>query len=369
MTHVTVVQKNLIRGISTLLSAADTARGRGIPPVTSVTVTVRQGLVGLSTVSGDGQLAIWFRPEGPEGLVNGTETYTRFQLLDLTADRARTVQLQYQPGIVPAAPDATAAGSTTALALVRAIQQTAPAAQAAPSDHGLHAVEIDAGDGGISLTAGDHYRMSTAIAGGAWTAPRLTVPAREMLRLGRFVKKLPYNQPVTLWSVGNTITVRADEPGNGVACMEYSMPNLGGKYVDFRHLFDPPGKSPAMTISVSTEKLANAMTSVSAGPGAGEYVSLSGAFDLLDQGTRAGSIRLSRNHGMQATNMQVPGSMSGTPRTVSVNAGYLRHAISSTDAGWAPTTTIDIWDSLYPYGGRVLRLTAGTGRHIIMARI
>lgn len=344
---------DLASAINMIRDVVDYGRPRGTPKLSSIRMEHRGGPVWLSA-SGM-QVAIPIDTTGQiMPLPDGHAEYNLDWLREMTRSQHRIVTLTYTAGVLADEEPGEIIAMATAGELRAAIHQTATAAQTTPSALGLNNVAINFGSVGITLTAGDHYRMSSAfVAGSECTGQQWeTVAPVDMQRLNRMLLSLPVATVVTIMRHGNSISF-----ATGVAI--YTMPLAERVYPDYRSLFDqrvPP------TVQVTVKDGVNMMQVLrNAGAYSGrkkmsdDYLTLSvqpGALFGM-----AGFLAVSLD-GHQLG--ELPVQVSGQPIICDVNASYLTHAMRScTDP-----ITIDIWtDTL-----QMLRVSSAGCRHIIMLR-
>ena len=169
MTTVTVDKLALAKAAKLLTDTAAHAQPRGVQKLEIVQLVVRDGQLALIDWRSDSRVQVWIRVQGSS--VDGAVTLHRDQIKEFLAKATSTVDVPLIAGAEPsklAHPADLHAGADIPIgsALVdafrSAIAQTAPSAQDGRSDLGLTNVEIVWNESSITMTAGNHYHMSTA---------------------------------------------------------------------------------------------------------------------------------------------------------------------------------------------------------------
>lgn len=370
---ITVNRNILSRAVKLLLTAADYGYPRDTQKLDTIRLEVHDKTLRLIDWRPTSRMQVWVQMEdlAPDGVAE----YSRVVLRD-PSRRGRTVQLAYNAEELPPPPDTgTFIATMSASSLRLAIGQTAPAAQATPSELGLHNVSFDWGLAGVSLTAGDHYRMSTAGVAGSLAAGAgrewCTVPSVDLRRLAKLLDGMQDGSTVTVWKRGGDLVFVAHEEGD-ICRIEYVMQIQPKKYPDFKPLFDLRHSSPSLTVVVRTSVLVEALDTVAEGRNANDYLTLS-----VSSGSflpTAGVLMVARAHrgwqnGMgNVTTAQCAAEVSGDPMSVQVNASYLRHAVAGIDPRITPNVTIHVHNDAIRYNGRLVRVEAGDCRHVIMPK-
>jgi hypothetical protein len=376
-----IKRTELASAINMLKDVVDYGRPRGTPKLSSVQMEKSGGPVWLSArgmqvaVPIDTTGQIMPLPDGYaeydlEWLWEQTRVQNKIALLPYASDgyaeydsdwllaqtrlQNRIVLLSYTAANLAQEEPGEVIATATAGALRMAIYQTEMVAQKTPSTLGLNNVSINFNQTGITLTAGDHYRMSSAsVVGSECTGQQWeTVAPIDMQRLARMLLRLPAATVVTVTRHDNSLSF-----ATGVAI--YTMPLAEHNYPDYRTLFDqrvPP------TVQVTVKDGVNMMQVLrNAGAYSGrkkmsdDYLTLS--FQPGALFGMAGFLAVSLD-GHQLG--ELPVQVSGQPVICDVNASYLTHAVRSCTG----PISIDIWtDTL-----QMLRVSSAGCRHIIMLR-
>ena len=375
MTTVTVDKLALAKAAKLLTDTAAHAQPRGVQKLEIVQLVVRDGQLALIDWRSDSRVQVWIRVQGSS--VDGAVTLHRDQIKEFLAKATSTVDVPLIAGAEPsklAHPADLHAGADIPIgsalvdALRSAIAQTAPSAQDGRSDLGLTNVEIVWNESSITMTAGNHYHMSTAtVAGAGRERRRMTLNAKQLLRASKLLGMLPEkNGTVRFSQRGNSLVATVDDSKSVIARAEYLMELGDGKYPDYRSLFDP-AVLPAMTVWVQIRALVEAMSIASAGPYAGEYVEIEAFNGALM--VPAVTLEIRRSHGVNGTDVSTAkclATIEGARLKFTVNADYFRHAVSTIDTDISPTCTIRVWDSQI-WG--MIKLSAGTSHHIIALKV
>jgi hypothetical protein len=366
---ITVNRNILSRAVKLLMTANDYGYPRDTQKLDTIRLEVHDKTLKLIDWRPTSRMQVWVQAEdlAPDGVAEYSRVEIRYLCM---AQRRRTVQLAYNAEELPPPPDTgTFIATMSASSLRLAIGQTAPAAQAKPSELGLHNVSFDWGLAGVSLTAGDHYRMSTAGVAGSLAAGAgrewCTVPSVDLRRLAKLLDGMQDGATVTVWQRGEDLVFVAHEEGD-ICRIEYVMQIQPKKYPDFEPLFDLR-HAPNLTVVVRTSVLVEALETVAEGRNANDYLTLS-----VSSGSflpTAGVLMVARAHGMgDVTTAQCAAEVSGDPMSVQVNASYLRHAVAGLDPRITPNVTIHVHNDAIRYNGRMVRVEAGDCRHVIMPK-
>jgi hypothetical protein len=350
---INIKRMELATAINMIRDVADYGHPRGTPKLDSVWMEMRGGVAWLSARGM--QVAVPVDTTGQiMPLPDGHAEYNLDWLWEMTRIQHRIVTLTYiAAGLADEEPGEVLA-TATAAELRAAIDQTATAAQPEPSALGLNNVAINFGSVGITLTAGDRYRMSSAsVVGSECTGQQWeTMAPVDLRRLGRMLLRLPATTVVTIARRDNALSF-------ATASASYTMPLAERVYPDYRSLFDrrvPPTAQVAVKDAVNMmlvlrnagahstrKKLTDDYLTLSVQPGA--LFGMAGFLAVSLDGHQLG---------------ELPVQVSGQPTLCDVNASYLTHAVKTCTG----PISIDIWtDTL-----QMLRVSSAGCRHIIMLR-